>query len=71
MSYWAANGMEIKDAMIDRWCESYERGEFPDGERSTGRVVMGRPPLSSDRTETLTASAYARSVLADDLLAVS
>lgn len=87
--YVAANGQEITEEMIDRWCEAYEAGSFPDGERTAGGVVMGRPPLSSDKTVTLTvkvpsgmkaailrkaeregttASAYIRSVLADDLL---
>lgn len=91
MSFIAANGQEVTDAMIERWCSAYERGEFPEGERSVGEVVMGRPPLSADGTETLTiklpsgmkaairrkaeqmgmtASAYVRNVLADDLLAV-
>lgn len=90
MSYIAPNGQEITDEMIDRWCESYERGEFPEGERSAGPVVMGRPPLSSGQTVSLTiklptgmraaikrkaeaagttTSAYARSVLIDDLMA--
>lgn len=53
-SYTAANGQEITDALIDQWCEAYERGEFPEGERSVGGVVMGRPPLSIDKTTTLT-----------------
>jgi hypothetical protein len=91
MTYYAPNGTEITEEMIDRWCEAYERGEFPEGEHSIGPVVMGRPPLSTDKTETLTiklpagmkaafkrkaeeqgttASAYARSIIADSLLAV-
>ena len=53
-TYIAANGMEFSDEMIDRWCEAYERGEFPEGEHSVGGVVMGRPPLSGDKTVTLT-----------------
>lgn len=53
-SYIAANGQEVTDAMIERWCASYERGEFPEGEHSVGGVVMGRPPLSTDKTTTLT-----------------
>lgn len=54
MSYYAANGQEITDAMIERWCAAYEKGEFPEGERSTGKVAYGRPPLSSDKTSTIT-----------------
>lgn len=53
-SYIAASGQEVTDAMIERWCASYERGEFPEGEHSVGGVVMGRPPLSTDKTTTLT-----------------
>ena len=45
-SYKASNGQEITEGMIDRWCESYEKGEFPDGENTVGSVVYGRPPLS-------------------------
>lgn len=47
MSYIAANGQEITEAMIDSWCDAYERGEFPEGERTVGEVVMGRPPSVS------------------------
>ena len=46
MSYIAANGQEITEAMIGSWCDAYERGEFPEGERTGGEVVLGRPPLS-------------------------
>ena len=88
-AYVAPDGRPITEEMIGRWCEAYERGEFPEGEHSVGNVVMGRPPLSSEGTVTLTiklpagmkaaivrrarseglsASAYARSVLASDLV---
>lgn len=40
----AANGQEITEEMIGRWCDAYERGEFPEGERTVGGVVHGRPP---------------------------
>lgn len=52
-SYIAVNGQEITDEMIDRWCDAYERGEFPDGEHTVGEIVMGRPPLSSEGTVSL------------------
>lgn len=52
--YVAASGQEITEAMIDRWCEAYEHGEFPVGERTVGGVVPGRPPLSTEKTVTLT-----------------
>ena len=54
-TYVAANGMEFNDAMIDKWCEAYEQGEFPAGEHTVGGVVMGRPPLSvAEKSVTLT-----------------
>lgn len=53
-SYIAANGQEMTDALIDQWCEAYERGEFPEGERTVGGVVTGRPPLSMEKTTTFT-----------------
>lgn len=46
----AANGQEITEEMIDGWCDAYERGEFPEGERTVGGVVHGRPPLSTGGT---------------------
>ena len=45
---------EITEAMIGSWCDAYERGEFPEGERTVGEVVMGRPPLSAEKTTTVT-----------------
>jgi hypothetical protein len=47
--YIAANGQAITEEMIDGWCEAYGRGEFPEGERTVGGVVHGRPPLSSGK----------------------
>ena len=52
-TYTAANGQVVTDEMIDAWCESYERGEFPDGEHTVGGIVHGRPPLSGEGTATL------------------
>ena len=46
----AANGQEITEEMVGRWCDAYERGEFPEGERAVGGVVRGRPPLSAEGT---------------------
>ncbi len=54
MTYIAANGQEITEDMINTWCESYDKGEFPKGERTVGGVVMGRPPLSAEKTTTVT-----------------
>ena len=39
-TYTAANGQVVTDEMIDAWCESYERGEFPDGEHTVGGIVL-------------------------------
>lgn len=49
-TYIAANGQEITEEMIDRWSDAYERGEFPEGEKTVGKVLYGRPPLSTDGT---------------------
>ena len=54
MSYIAANGQEITEAMIERWCAAYEQGEFPEGEHTVGAAVMGRPLLSIGKTTTMT-----------------
>ena len=53
-TYIAANGQTITEEMIDNWCASYEKGEFPQGEHTVGNVMQGRPPLSTDKTTTLT-----------------
>lgn len=39
-TYTAADGRTITDKMIDRWCEAYDKGEFPEGERAVGEVVQ-------------------------------
>ncbi|HIY82920.1 MAG TPA: hypothetical protein H9823_03590 [Candidatus Rubneribacter avistercoris] len=52
--YIAANGQEITEAMIDRWCDAYERGEFPEGEHTVGDVVHGKPQRSIEKTTVLT-----------------
>lgn len=46
--------VKTTEAMIGSWCDAYERGEFPEGERTVGEVVMGRPPLSAEKTTTVT-----------------
>lgn len=51
----APDGTEITEEMIDRWCAAYEAGEFPEGERTEGGVVRGRPPLSSEGSVVLSA----------------
>lgn len=54
MRYKAIDGQEITEEMINNWCSSYDKGEFPEGEYTVGKVVMGRPPLSVEGTTTLT-----------------
>ena len=44
----AANGQEITEEMVGRWCDAYERGEFPECERTVGGVVHGRPGIGAD-----------------------
>ena len=43
--YIAANGQVITDALIDQWCEAYERGEFPEGRAHGRRRGHGPSPL--------------------------
>ena len=38
MSYIAANGQEITEAMIGSWCDAYERGEFPEASAPSARL---------------------------------
>lgn len=45
-TYTAVNGQELTEETINRWCDAYDKGEFPEGEHSAGSVVYGRPPLS-------------------------
>ena len=40
-TYTTASGQVVTDEMIDTWCESYEHGEFPDGEHTVGGIVHG------------------------------
>ena len=44
----AADGSEITESMVDSWCDAYEQGDFPAGERSTGDVVLAKPVSSSE-----------------------
>lgn len=37
--------------MISKRNESYEKGDFPEGEHAVGGVVLGRPPLSTDKID--------------------
>ena len=38
----------IIEAMIGKWCDAYERGGFPEGERAVGGAVDGRMPEAKD-----------------------
>lgn len=44
----AKNGQIVTEKMIDSWCEALDRDEWPVGEKNIGKVVIGRPPLSSE-----------------------
>lgn len=57
MGYKAINGQEITEEMINDWCSSYDKGEFPEGEHTVGEVVIGKPPLSFEKTESITPKA--------------
>ena len=81
-TYTAANGQVVTDEMIDAWCESYERGEFPDGEHTVGGIGEGTATLSVKiplgmkeairrraAAEGMTPSEFARAALSEKLLA--
>lgn len=42
----APDGREITEEMIGRWCEAYEKGEFPEGEHTVGGVICGQQQAS-------------------------
>ncbi len=54
MKYKSIDGQTYTDADIEKWCESYDRGEFPEGEYSTGEIVHGRPPRTGAEQTILT-----------------
>ena len=54
MKYKSADGKTYTDEDIEKWCESYELGEFPEGEFSTGEIVHGRPPRTGFEQTILT-----------------
>ena len=58
MSCTATSGQEITEEMINRWCDAYEQGDFPDGEQTIGEVVIGRPPLYADNAAIVSAEAF-------------
>ena len=53
-TYEAADGTIFTDNDINRWCEYYDRGEFPPGEHSTGEIVHGKPPRTGAEQTSLT-----------------
>ncbi|WP_449675217.1 CopG family transcriptional regulator [Eggerthellaceae bacterium PR-HUZ602407-17] len=48
----ADNGQSVTQAMVDKWCEAYDKGEFPDGEYSTERIWYGVPTPTLSKTIT-------------------
>ena len=51
--YMASNGQTVTDEMIDKWCEHYDKGEFPPGEHTVGALVPGRPLAPGPASPTL------------------
>ena len=49
----AANGQLVTDEMIDTWCESLDRDEWPSDWVNVGDVVHGKPPVESDSSVVL------------------
>lgn len=52
----ADNGQPVTQAMVDKWCEAYDKGEFPDGEYSTERIWYGVPTPTLSKTITFKVS---------------
>ena len=52
-TYLTPSGHTLTDDTINTWCKAYEKGTFPTGEHSTGDIIYGRPPLSTDTTTVL------------------
>ena len=52
--YEAADGAVFTDDDISKWCEYYDNGEFPPGEKTNGEIVHGRPPKTGAEQVTLT-----------------
>ena len=52
-TYKTADGRKLTEEMINTWTSAYEKGDFPKGEKSTGEIVYGRPPLSAEGSEVL------------------
>lgn len=52
----ADNGQPVTQAMVDKQCEAYDKGEFPDGEYSTERIWYGVPTPTLSKTITFKVS---------------
>lgn len=48
-----ASGQLVTDEMIDVWCESLDRDEWPSDWVNVGDVVHGKPPIDSGESVVL------------------
>ena len=49
----ASNGQLVTEEMLKRWTEALDNDEWPEGEYSVGKVVVGRPPMSVEGSAVL------------------
>ena len=53
MEYTAASGQKFDDSDIEKWSESYEKGEFLPNSKTTS-VINGKPLHEKPQTATIT-----------------
>jgi len=49
----AADGTLVTEKMMKRWTDALDKDEWPKGEYSVGKVIIGRPPLSVEGSAVL------------------
>jgi len=49
----AENGQLVTPEMIDGWSSALDDDRWPAGEKNVGKVIVGRPPLSTEGSAVL------------------
>jgi len=44
------DGKPVTDGMLDKWADTFERGEWPEGKT----VILGRPRLATEEVQSVT-----------------
>jgi hypothetical protein len=42
------DGQVVTDDLLGKWSAALDRDEWPEGEYSSGPVIIGRPPMSAE-----------------------